>query len=221
MTKLSIAETDSGKRAQYQNDLFLRTARGEAVERPPVWLMRQAGRILPQYRALRKQFPDFKVFVKTPDAAAEATVQPVDELGVDAAIIFSDILVVPEAMGLNYEMVEAKGPHFPRVIERAQDVADLQSGADAAGHLGYVEAAIKQTKAVLNDRVPLIGFAGAPWTIFAYMLEGGGSKTFSKARRCLYADPQARTQLVSENYGYNHYLFTGAGKSRGGSDPGV
>src|SRR6478672_11235646 len=108
------------------NDLFLRAARGETTERPPVWLMRQAGRILPEYRAVRAKMGGFKELVETPEFAAEVTIQPVDLLGVDAAIIFSDILVVPEAMGLPYEMVEAKGPRFPRAIRSAQDVAALR-----------------------------------------------------------------------------------------------
>lgn len=169
--------------------LFLRAALNLPVERPPVWIMRQAGRILPQYRALRAHFPDFKAFVKTPEAASEATLQPVDELGVDAAIIFSDILVIPEAMGLDYEMVESKGPRFPKVIEQASDISALSSGQLAADRLEYVFEALRVTKKALNGRVPLIGFAGAPWTILAYMLEGGGSKTFSKARRFLYTEP--------------------------------
>ena len=171
------------------NDILLRALQGKATERPPVWLMRQAGRILPQYRALREKFPDFKAFVKTPEAAAEATIQPVDELGVDAAIIFSDILVVPEAMGLNYEMVEKTGPKFPKTIENQQDIEKLAAGESPAGRLEYVFDALKLTKKELDGRVPLIGFAGAPWTLFAYMLEGGGSKTFSKARRFLYTEP--------------------------------
>lgn len=181
-----------------QNDLFLRAARGEQVERPPVWLMRQAGRILPQYRQLRANFPDFKAFVKTPEAAAEATVQPVDELGVDAAIVFSDILVVPEAMGLDYEMVEARGPKFPEVITGAASVEALQSGAEAAGRLDYVYEALRVSKRALNGRVPLIGFAGAPWTILAYMVEGGGSKTFSKARGLLYSDSLLAHRLLQK-----------------------
>ncbi|MCW5924394.1 MAG: uroporphyrinogen decarboxylase [Saprospiraceae bacterium] len=176
--------------------LFLRAAAGEATERAPVWLMRQAGRILPQYRTLRSRFPDFKAFVKTPEAAAEATIQPVDELDVDAAIIFSDILVVPEAMGLDYEMVEAKGPRFPKIIETRHDITALSSGTAAAERLDYVYEALKITKRELNGRVPLIGFAGAPWTILAYMTEGGGSKTFSKARRMLYAEPELAHSLL-------------------------
>ncbi|MEI6412279.1 MAG: uroporphyrinogen decarboxylase, partial [Bacteroidota bacterium] len=182
----------------HSKHLFLRAALNQPVERPPVWLMRQAGRILPEYRALRARFPDFKVFVKTPEAAAEATIQPVDILGVDAAIIFSDILVVPEAMGLDYEMIEAKGPRFPKVIERTADIAALDAGKAAAERLHYVYEALRITKKALHDRVPLIGFAGAPWTIFAYMVEGGGSKTFSKARRLLYADPAAAHQLLQK-----------------------
>lgn len=181
-----------------QTHLFLRAALGEITERPPVWLMRQAGRILPQYRALRAGFPDFKAFVKTPEAAAEATLQPVDELGVDAAIIFSDILVVPEAMGLNYEMIEAKGPRFPKTIENQHDVSQLISGPAAAERLSYVYDALRITKTALADRVPLIGFAGAPWTILAYMVEGSGSKTFSKARRMLYAEPQLAHALLQK-----------------------
>lgn len=178
--------------------LFLRAAAGLETERPPVWLMRQAGRILPQYRALRAGFPDFKTFVKTPEAAAEATIQPVDELGVDAAIIFSDILVIPEAMGLDYEMIESKGPRFPKVIENQADVTNLAAGAEAAARLEYVYEALRITRRELTGRVPLIGFAGAPWTIFAYMLEGGGSKTFSKARRMLYTQPALAHNLLQK-----------------------
>ncbi|WP_273443920.1 uroporphyrinogen decarboxylase [Neolewinella agarilytica] len=180
----------------YDNDLFLRAARGEQVQRPPVWLMRQAGRILPQYRALRAKLSGFKELVSTPDLAAEVTIQPVDELGVDAAIIFSDILVIPEALGLDYNMVEKVGPRFPEVIKSMADVEKLRPAADAPGHLGYVYDALDATKKALNNRVPLIGFAGAPWTIFAYMVEGGGSKTFSKARAMLYKDPALSHALL-------------------------
>ncbi|TAH17658.1 MAG: uroporphyrinogen decarboxylase [Cytophagales bacterium] len=172
-----------------KNDLLLRTARGEQVERPPVWLMRQAGRILPEYRAVRDSLRDFIELVKTPQRVAEVTIQPVDILGVDAAIIFSDILVIPEAMGLPYEMVEKRGPFFPKTIQTAQDIAGLKI-ADAEADLGYVAEAIRLTKQALAARVPLIGFAGAPFTIFTYMVEGGGSKTFSKARKMMYQAPE-------------------------------
>jgi len=177
-----------------KNDLLLRTIRGEQTERTPVWLMRQAGRILPEYRAVRNSLSGFKELVESPERAAEVTIQPVDILGVDAAIIFSDILVIPEAMGLSYEMVEKKGPRFPKTIQTAADVGRLKV-ADAEG-VHYTLEAIEQTKKELNDRVPLIGFAGAPWTIFAYMVEGGGSKTFSKARAMLYKEPVLAHQLL-------------------------
>ena len=156
--------------------------------------MRQAGRILPEYRAVRNSLSGFKELVETPERAAEVTIQPVDILGVDAAIIFSDILVIPEAMGLAYEMVEKKGPRFPKTVKTDADLKKLKV-ADAEG-IQYTIEAIKQTKTALAGRVPLIGFAGAPWTIFAYMVEGGGSKTFSKARAMLYKNPDLAHQLL-------------------------
>lgn len=180
-----------------KNDLLLRVARGEKAERTPVWLMRQAGRILPQYRKIRERVSGFKELVKTPELACEVTIQPVDELGVDAAIIFSDILVVPEAMGLNYEMIESKGPIFQKTIQTKNDIAQLKI-ADADEKLNYVLKAISLTKKELNGKVPLIGFAGAPWTIFAYMLEGHGSKTFSKAKKFLYTESQLSHQLLEK-----------------------
>ncbi|WP_370089020.1 uroporphyrinogen decarboxylase [Ekhidna sp.] len=180
--------------AMLKNDLILKAARGEKTERTPVWLMRQAGRILPEYRAVRNSLSGFKELVETPALAAEVTIQPVDILGVDAAIIFSDILVIPEAMGLTYEMVEKKGPHFPKTVEKAADIDKLKV-ADPSD-LSYVYEAIKITKKELDSRVPLIGFAGAPWTIFSYMIEGGGSKTFSKARKLLYTDPEMADRLL-------------------------
>lgn len=177
-----------------KNDLILRAARGEKTERTPVWLMRQAGRILPEYRAVRNSLSGFKELVETPELAAEVTIQPVDILDVDAAIIFSDILVIPEAMGLTYEMVEKKGPHFPRTIQSEEDLNTIKV-ADPED-LSYVYEAIKITKKELNGRVPLIGFSGAPWTILSYMTEGGGSKTFSKARGMLYTEPEMAHKLL-------------------------
>lgn len=181
-----------------KNDLLIRTALGESVERPPVWLMRQAGRILPQYRALRGKLSGFKELVETPHLAAEVTIQPVDELAVDAAIIFSDILVIPEAMGLTYEMVEKKGPLFPQTIQNKGDITKLVAGESAAANLKYVFDAIEITVKELDGRVPLIGFAGAPWTILAYMVEGSGSKTFSKAKKFLYQEPVLAHQLLQK-----------------------
>jgi uroporphyrinogen decarboxylase len=172
-----------------QNDLLLRAAKGQEVERAPVWLMRQAGRVLPEYRATRARAKNFIDFVKNPELACEVTIQPVDILGVDAAIIFSDILVIPEAMGLPYQMIEAKGPWFEKTVKNKIDVEALHIAE--AENLDYVLKAISLTKKELKQRVPLIGFAGAPWTLFAYMIEGSGSKTFSKAKQFLYTQPEA------------------------------
>lgn len=182
---------------ELKNDLFLRAARGEQVERVPVWMMRQAGRILAEYRAVRQKAGSFIQLATTPELAAEVTIQPVDILGVDAAIIFSDILVVPEAMGLPYEMVEAKGPLFPKVIRSQADLDKLHF-AEPETHLKYVLDAIDIVKKELDNRVPLIGFAGAPFTIFCYMVEGHGSKTFSVAKKMLYSDPELAHQLLQK-----------------------
>jgi uroporphyrinogen decarboxylase len=179
-----------------KNDLILRAARGEKTERTPVWLMRQAGRILPEYRKVRAQAGGFKTMVKTPALASEVTVQPVDILGVDAAIIFSDILVIPEAMGLNYEVIESKGPWFDKTIQSEKDI-DALKVADG-NDLQYVLDAISLTKKELNGRVPLIGFAGAPWTILSYMIEGRGSKTFSNAKKFLYTEPALAHRLLEK-----------------------
>ncbi|MGB0167626.1 MAG: uroporphyrinogen decarboxylase, partial [Luteibaculum sp.] len=178
------------------------------VERPPVWLMRQAGRTLPEYRAVRASVSGFKELVKSPDLAAEVTVQPVDILGVDAAIIFSDILVVPEAMGCNYEMVESVGPVFPNPIKSEKDI-ELLNEHGAEESLAYVTDAIKETKKRLDNRVPLLGFAGAPFTIFTYMIEGKGSKTFSNAKAWLYKNPEASHRLLQKITNFTiHYLKT-------------
>ncbi len=180
-----------------KNDLILRAARGENIERYPVWLMRQAGRILPEYRTVRASLSGFKELVETPEKAAEVTVQPVDLLGVDAAIIFSDILVVPEAMGLEYQMVESKGPYFEKTIKTEDDLKYAEFNFDVEDRLSYVLEAIRITNKELNGRVPLIGFAGAPWTILCYMIEGQGSKTFSKARKILYQNPTLAHDLLN------------------------
>lgn len=180
-----------------KNDLILRAARGEQIERYPVWLMRQAGRILPEYRAVRGSLSGFKELVETPERAAEVTMQPVDLLGVDAAIIFSDILVVPEAMGLEYQMIEQRGPWFEKTIKSEADLKYAETDFNIEDRLGYVTEAIRITNKELNGRVPLIGFAGAPWTIFCYMVEGHGSKTFSEARKLLYTNPTLAHELLS------------------------
>lgn len=180
------------------NRLLLDVLDGRKTERPPVWLMRQAGRILPQYRAVRANMRDFKELVKTPEKAAEVTIQPVDELGVDAAIMFSDILVIPEAMGLDYELVKNTGPVFTKVVDKPEDISALITGEQAAEKIDYVYETIHEIKNRLKDRVPLIGFCGAPWTLFCYMLEGHGSKTFSKARRFLYQFPDESKELLDK-----------------------
>jgi len=179
------------------NDLYLKAHRGEEIPRYPVWLMRQAGRILPEYRAVRAKLSGFKELVETPALAAEVTIQPVDLLDVDAAILFSDILVVPDAMGLTYEMIEQRGPYFPKTIRSRAELSLLDTNPDVADRLSYVFEAIRLTKQGLHNRVPLIGFAGAPWTIFCYMVEGKGSKTFSESRKLLYTDPVLAHELLS------------------------
>lgn len=188
-----------------KNDLLIKAAKGIEVSRPPIWLMRQAGRVLPEYRATRSKAKNFLDFVKNPELACEVSIQPVDILGVDAAIIFSDILVIPEAMGLPYQMIEAKGPWFENTIKTKFDIDALKI-ADA-NDLNYVIKAIELTKKELNNRVPLIGFAGAPFTIFAYMIEGSGSKTFSKAKQFLYTQPELAHQLLDKiTQSTIHYL---------------
>ncbi len=182
---------------ELKNDLIIRAAKGQEVERVPVWMMRQAGRILPEYRKVREVAGSFIKLATTPEMAAEVTIQPVDILGVDAAIIFSDILVVPEAMGLPYEMIEAKGPNFPKTIQSLDDLNGLNT-TSAIDNLGYVFDALDIVKKELSGRVPLIGFAGAPFTIFCYMVEGKGSKTFSKAKKMMFTDPELSHSLLQK-----------------------
>lgn len=173
--------------------LLLRALRGEMVERRPVWMMRQAGRYLPEYRAIRKEV-SFLELCRSADLAAEVTIQPVDIVGVDAAIIFSDILVIPEAMGMHLLMqVDKGGPQFPEPIQDPASIAALSSGI--AGELSYVHDAIAETVRRLDRRVPVIGFAGAPQTLAAYMIEGSGSKTFNRFKSFLYTHPEATHDL--------------------------
>ena len=181
---------------QLKNDLLLRALRKETVERPPVWMMRQAGRYLPDYIKLREKY-DFFTRVQTPELACEITLQPVDQVGVDAAIIFSDILVIPQAMGLEVLMEEGKGPSLPKVIKTQSDI-DALITTNAEESLKYVYDALSLTKRELNGRVPLIGFAGAPWTILCYMVEGKGSKTWDKAKQFAYTQPAMAHQLLQK-----------------------
>lgn len=180
--------------AHLKNDILLRTLRGEIVERPPVWMMRQAGRYLPQYMALREKHGFFER-CQIPELACEITIQPVDIVGVDAAILFSDILVVPQAMGLEVELVESKGPMLPEPIKSVHDFDRIRV-PDVNETLQYVFDAIKLTKRELNHRVPLIGFAGAPWTILCYMVQGKGSKTFDEAKAFCYTQPAMADRLL-------------------------
>jgi uroporphyrinogen decarboxylase len=170
-----------------QNDLLLRAARRMPVERTPVWFMRQAGRYLPEYRAIRAK-ADFLTLCKTPELASEVTIQPVDIVGVDAAIIFSDILVIPEAMGMELIVEEGKGgPRFPSPLRNASDIQRLKDGT--LHELQFVFDALALTKKNLRSRVPLIGFSGAPWTLATYAIEGGGSKDFKTIKELMYRDP--------------------------------
>ena len=179
-----------------EKHLFLRALDGEAVERPPVWMMRQAGRYLPDFMKLKAKY-DFFTRCQTPELATEITVMPIDQIGVDAAILFSDILVIPQAMGINVEMKPNVGPWIEKPIQSMADVANIRV-PDVEETLQYVFDSIKMTKAELNGRVPLIGFAGAPWTILCYMVQGQGSKTFDKAKAFCYQQPEAAHLLLQK-----------------------
>jgi uroporphyrinogen decarboxylase len=180
------------------NDLFLRACRGETTERRPVWMMRQAGRYLPEYRAVRAR-ADFLTLCKTPELAAEVTVQPVDIVGVDAAILFADILLPLEAMGAELVFAPGDGPTFPRPVRSradAQALRPLTDPGEVEEKLGYVFAALRLVRERLAGRVPVIGFGGTPWTLAAYLVEGGGSKHFGHLLAWSYADPEGLGLLL-------------------------
>ena len=179
-----------------KNDLFLKALRGETVERPPVWMMRQAGRYLPDFMKLKEKY-DFFTRCRTPELATEITVMPIDQIGPDAAILFSDILVIPQAMGIEVEMKNGVGPWLPNPVRSIEAVGQV-TVPDIDESLGYVLDAIKMTKHALNDEVPLIGFAGSPWTILCYAVEGQGSKSFDKAKGFCFSEPQAAHQLLQK-----------------------
>lgn len=170
-----------------KNDLFLRALKGETVERPPVWMMRQAGRYLPEFREIRDDY-DFFTRCQTPELASEITVQPIRRFGMDAAILFSDILVVPQAMRIEVQMKANFGPYLPHPIRTQKDL-DQVVIPDVSIALDYVMKAIVATKQKLNDEVPLIGFAGSPWTILCYCVQGQGSKTFDIAKEFCFTQP--------------------------------
>jgi len=179
-----------------KNDLFLRILQGEKTERPAVWMMRQAGRYLPEFRALRDKY-DFFTRCRTPELVADITTQPVNIVGVDAAILFSDILVVPRAMGIDIEMKEQVGPYLPHPIRTKADIDRVQI-PDVSETLGYVMEGIRLTKERLAGEVPLIGFAGAPWTIFCYAVEGKGSKNFDTAKSFAFSYPEWTAELLQK-----------------------
>lgn len=179
-----------------KNDLFLRALNGEVVARPPVWMMRQAGRYLPEFMAIREKY-DFFTRCQTPDLASEITVQPIRRYHMDAAILFSDILVIPQAMGIEVEMRPNFGPYLPNPIRSAKAVENTIV-PDIEESLGYVLKAIEATKEKLADEVPLIGFAGSPWTILCYAVQGQGSKNFDKAKAFCFTEPIAAHKLLQK-----------------------
>lgn len=182
--------------SKIENDLFLRACKRQKTERTPVWVMRQAGRYLAEYRKIREK-ADFLTMCKTPELAAEVTIQPVEIIGVDAAIIFSDILVIPEAMGMHLEMNEGKGPVFPTPIRSEDDLNKLKN-IDPNTDLKYVMDAISIAKKGLNNKVPLIGFCGSPFTLMTYMVEGKGSKNYSYVKSMLYNRPLLAHKLLNK-----------------------
>ncbi|KAM7207008.1 Uroporphyrinogen decarboxylase [Rhypophila sp. PSN 637] len=185
-----------------KNDLIIRAAWGQKVERPPIWVMRQAGRYLPEYHQA-KGTRDFFECCRDPEVASTLTLQPIERFAglIDAAIIFSDILVIPQAMGMTVEMVDKKGPHFPNPLKGPDDgqyAEVMNKKVDVAKELDYVYKAITLTRKKLQGRVPLIGFCGAPWTLLCYMVEGGGSKIFKEVKTWIYKYPEETKALLQK-----------------------
>ncbi|MFP7722087.1 uroporphyrinogen decarboxylase [Lysobacter sp. A3-1-A15] len=178
-----------------KNDRFLRALRREPVDRTPVWLMRQAGRYLPEYRATRKQAGSFMGLATNPELACEVTLQPLRRYPLDAAILFSDILTVPDAMGLGLYFVEGEGPKFKNPVRSAEDIARL-AVPDMDRELRYVMDAVRTIRRELAGAVPLIGFSGSPWTLACYMVEGSGSKDFARVKSLALNDPAAMHRLL-------------------------
>ncbi|MEX0684795.1 MAG: uroporphyrinogen decarboxylase [Balneolales bacterium] len=178
-----------------KNDLLLQALTGKPVSRPPVWMMRQAGRYLPDYMKLRDKYTFFER-VENPELVSEITIMPIDQIGCDAAILFSDILVIPQALGFEVTMSPGEGPRLPEPVSTVEQAMAL-SVPDVEERLHYVLEAITLTRKELNGRVPLIGFAGAPWTIMCYMIQGRGSRDFAKAKQFCYQHPKAATHLLN------------------------
>ncbi len=183
---------------ELQNDTFLRALKRECTQYTPIWLMRQAGRFLPEYRALRTQCKSFMGLVRNPQAATVATLQPVERFGLDAAILFSDILTIPDAMGLGLEFVAGEGPKFLHPVRTDEDVKALFV-PDPSDKLQYVMDAVSSIRRALNGRVPLIGFSGSPFTLACYMVEGSGSREFPIAKKMLYSRPDLFEKILDVN----------------------
>lgn len=179
-----------------KNDLFLRALKGETVDRPPVWMMRQAGRYLPEFMEIKEKY-DFFTRCQTPELASEITVQPIRRFGMDAAILFSDILVIPQAMNIEVQMKPNFGPYLPNPIRTGKDLERVII-PDINESLGYVMEAIKMTKEQLNNEIPLIGFAGSPWTILCYCVQGQGSKSFDLAKGLCFSNPRVAHELLQK-----------------------
>lgn len=179
-----------------QNDLFLRALLRQPVERTPLWIMRQAGRYLPEYRATRKRAGNFLNLCKSPELACEVTLQPIDRYDLDAAILFSDILTIPDALGLGLQFSEGEGPSFANPISSIDDV-DRIAKLNPISDLEYVFDAVRLIRSELNGRVPLIGFSGSPWTLATYMVEGHTSREFRKIKTLLYKEPETLLRLLN------------------------
>lgn len=182
---------------ELKNDRFLRALSREPVDMTPVWMMRQAGRYLPEYRATREKAGDFLTLCKTPDLACEVTLQPLRRFDLDAAILFSDILTIPDAMGLGLYFEEGEGPKFKKPIARPADI-DRLTVPDMEEDLGYVMAAVSIIRRELDGKVPLIGFSGSPWTLATYMVEGGGTKDFAKVKGMMFDRPDLMHKLLDK-----------------------
>jgi uroporphyrinogen decarboxylase len=180
-----------------KNDRFLRALLRQPVDRTPVWMMRQAGRYLPEYRATRSQAGDFMSLCKNTELACEVTLQPLERYALDAAILFSDILTIPDAMGLGLYFAEGEGPKFRKPVRTEADIESLQV-IDTASDLSYVTDAVSMIRRELNGRVPLIGFSGSPWTLATYMIEGQSSRDFARAKTMLYTQPELMHQLLDK-----------------------
>ena len=178
-----------------KNDIYLRALNREETSRTPVWVMRQAGRYLPEYLKVRAQAGDFMTLCSTPELACEVTLQPIDRFNLDAAILFSDILTIPDAMGLGLYFAAGEGPKFSKPVRTRADVEALPI-PDPADKLRYVTDAVSLIRKELDGRVPLIGFSGSPWTLATYMIEGGGSKDFAKVKGMLFSDPDSLHELL-------------------------